>query len=147
MKRRLLRCLNRIKQPMSNEKGEGSMFWLMFFLLIFCILAYCSVDLYGYYSQRQKLVIGTNELIEVIKAENGYDATNRRQFDDLIQSQGLDPAKVTIKKATPKQVQRGNTVSLVVQMDYETIGLKPLGKELTLPITVTVNGLAHTFYR
>ncbi|WP_223264369.1 DUF4320 family protein [Paenibacillus sp. IHB B 3084] len=112
-----------------------------------CTLLYCSVDLYGYWSQRQKLIIGANELMEVMKAENGYQIANRRQFDNMIVTMGIDPAKVTITEATPRLVQRGNTLNLTVNMNYETIGLKPMGKRLDLPIHVSVEGLAHRFIR
>ncbi|MNI99239.1 hypothetical protein D3C76_1722420 [compost metagenome] len=71
---------------------------------------------------------------------------NREQFDRLVQKSGIDPARVTLT-ATPKQVARGETVIIETGMEYECIGLKPLGKTVKLPIRVKANGLAHTFFR
>lgn len=145
---RLQRIYEKLKFPLTNQRGGiASSISIIFSLLVACILLYCSVDLYGYWSQRQKLVIGANELMEVMKAENGYQITNRRQFDNMIVTMGIDPAKVTITEATPRLVQRGDTLKLSVEMNYETIGLKPMGKRLDLPIHVSVEGLAHRFIR
>lgn len=131
---------------LKDNRGEGHAIAIMFFLLVASIILYCSVDLYGVMSQRQKLTIASNELMEIMKSENGYDATNRSQFDELIRSQGLDPGKVTVQ-ATPKLVQRGAPLELVVSTNYNFIGLKPLGQELSVPITITTMGLAHTYLR
>ncbi|MNN40785.1 hypothetical protein D3C81_1548710 [compost metagenome] len=118
----------------------------MFFLLVASIILYCSVDIYGFMMQKQKLGIAANELMEIMKSENGYDEVNRSQFDELVRSQGLDPAKITVQ-ATPKLVQRGATLELNVSMDYTFIGLKPLGHEITIPNTFRTTGLAHTYLR
>lgn len=146
--RRFRRFYEKLKLPLRNQRGGiAGTLSIIFSILVSCTLLYCSVDLYGYWSQRQKLVIGANELMEVMKAESGYSISNRRQFDDMLITMGLDPSKVTISEATPKTVQRWETLTLTVQMNYETIGLKPLGKSLTLPIHVSADGLARTFIR
>ncbi|MDY7989823.1 DUF4320 family protein [Paenibacillus polymyxa] len=146
--KRFQRIYEKLKFPLRNQRGgiSGTVS-IIFSLLVGCMLLYCSVDLYGYWSQRQKLVIGANELMEVMKAESGYSISNRRQFDNMLVTMGLDPSKVTISEATPKSVQRWDTLTLTVQMNYETIGLKPLGKSLNLPIHVSSDGLARTFIR
>ncbi|SEL30608.1 DUF4320 family protein [Paenibacillus sp. OK003] len=132
--------------PLRNNIGAVSSIPLMFFVMIASVFLYLGIDAYGYISQQQKLTIASNELLEVIKAENGFDPVNREQFDRLLQKTGIDPAKVTLT-ATPKLVARGDTVVVESSMVYECIGLKPLGKTVKLPIRVQANGLAHTFFR
>ncbi|MCE3203480.1 DUF4320 family protein [Paenibacillus sonchi] len=138
--------LRRMRSVLSNNRGEGHAIAILFFLLIASIMLYCAVDVYGYMTQKQKLTIAANELMEIIKSENGYDATNRSQFDYLALSQGLNPAAISVE-ATPKLVQRGATIELNVSMNYRFIGLKPLGQEITIPIKVHTSGLAHTYLR
>lgn len=132
--------------PLRNNCGAVGSIPLMFFTLVAAIFLYLGIDLYGYIVQQQKLTVATNELLEIIKAENGYDSANREQFNRLIQKSGIDPARVTLT-ATPKLVERGNTVEIEASMEYECIGLKPLGKTVKLPIRVKQDGLARTFFR
>ena len=132
--------------PLRNNQGAVGSIPLMFFVMVASVFLYLGIDVYGYISQQQKLTIASNELLEVIKAENGFDAVNREQFDRLLQKTGIDPAKVTLT-ATPKLVARGETVVVEASMVYECIGLKPLGETVKLPIRVQANGLAHTFFR
>lgn len=132
--------------PLRNNRGAVGSIPLMFFMLVAAIFLYLGIDLYGYIVQQQKLTVATNELLEVVKAENGYDSVNREQFNRLIQKSGIDPARVTLT-ATPKLVERGNTVEVEASMEYECIGLKPLGKTVKLPIRVKQDGLARTFFR
>lgn len=138
--------LKRWSAPLSNSRGAVGSIPLMFFMLVAAIFLYLGIDLYGYIVQQQKLTVATNELLEIVKAENGYDSINREQFDKLVQKSGIDPAKVTLS-ATPKQVERGGTVVVEARMVYECIGLKPLGKTVELPIRVKQDGLARTFFR
>lgn len=132
--------------PLRNNRGAVGSIPLMFFVMVASVFLYLGIDVYGYISQQQKLTIAGNELLEVIKAENGFDAVNREQFDRLLQKTGIDPSKVTLT-ATPKRVDRGDPVTVEASMVYECIGLKPLGKTIKLPIRVETNGLAHTFFR
>jgi len=137
---------HRLKRFLMDERGVGAIPPLFLFLLIACILLYIAIDIYGYSIQKQKLLVAANEIIEIVKAENGFDAQTQNQFDALVQKLGLDPAKITVY-GTPKLVQRGSPVEVVARMEYETIGLKPLGKSLSVPIEVTVQGLARTYIR
>ncbi|KHF32066.1 hypothetical protein CM49_05734 [Paenibacillus sp. P1XP2] len=82
--------------PLRNNRGAVGSIPLMFFTLVAAIFLYLGIDLYGYIVQQQKLTVATNELLEVIKAENGYDSANREQFNRLIQKSGIDPARVTL---------------------------------------------------
>ncbi|RAI89603.1 uncharacterized protein DUF4320 [Paenibacillus pabuli] len=132
--------------PLRNNRGAVGSIPLMFFVMVASVFLYLGIDVYGYISQQQKLTIASNELLEVIKAENGFDAVNREQFDRLLQKTGIDPAKVTLT-ATSKRVDRGDPVTVEASMVYECIGLKPLGKTVKLSIRVEANGLAHTFFR
>ncbi|MGG1878807.1 DUF4320 family protein [Paenibacillus cisolokensis] len=138
--------MKKLLAPLKNNGGAVGSIPLMFFMLIASIFLYLGIDLYGYIVQQQKLTVATNELLEVVKAENGYDSVNREQFDRLIQKSGIDPTRVTLT-ATPKRVARGETVEIETSMVYECIGLKPFGETVKLPIRVKANGLAHTFFR
>lgn len=129
-----------------NNKGGVDSLPLMFFLLVACIFVYLFVDIYGYISLKQKITMAANEMIEIMKAENGFDATNKQQFDNFVQKLGLDPLKISVN-GTPKLVQRGTAIDFVARMEYECVGLKPFGKTVKIPIEVTANGLAHTFIR
>lgn len=135
-------------QPLRNQRGAiASTVTTMFSILVASILIYCCIDVYGYISLRQKVVIAVNEEMEVMKAENGFSQVNRQSFDRLLRGQGIDPSKVTITEATPKTVQRGETLVFKAHMDYDIIALKPLGKSLHVPINVQTVGLAHKYIR
>lgn len=141
-----MKILKRLIAPLSNQRGAIGSIQTIFFIFVASIFLYIGIDVYGYVSLQQKLTLANNELLEIIKAENGYDASNRTQYDDLLRKIGVDPSKVTLT-ATPKLVQRGESVEIESSIVYECIGLKPLGQTVRVPITVKVNGLAHTFFR
>jgi hypothetical protein len=141
-----MKVLKRLVAPLNNRHGAVGSIQTMFFIFVSSIFCYIGIDVYGYVSLQQKLTLANNELLEVIKAENGYDASNRASFDDLLRRNGVDPSKVMLT-ATPKLVQRGETVEIESSIVYECIGLKPMGQTVRVPIHVKVNGLAHTFFR
>lgn len=141
-----MKVLKSLIAPLKNNRGAVGSIQTIFFIFVASVFLYIGIDVYGYVSLQQKLTLANNELLEIIKAENGYDASNRTQYDDLLRKIGIDPSKVTLT-ATPKLVQRGESVEIESSIVYECSGLKPLGQTVRVPITVKVNGLAHTFFR
>lgn len=141
-----MNVLKRLTVPINNNHGAVGSIQTIFFIFVASIFLYIGIDAYGYVSLQQKLTLANNELLEIVKAENGYDASNRTQYDDLLRKIGIDPNEVTLT-ATPKLVQRGESVEVESSIVYECIGLKPLGQTVRVPINVKANGLAHTFFR
>ncbi|GGG06215.1 hypothetical protein GCM10010912_58540 [Paenibacillus albidus] len=138
MKRRL----NTFK---TSEQGDGiiSVFFLMMITLIISLLA---VTIVQYVMIRSNLRTATNEVLQVMKVENGADALTRQRFDDLLQSMGMNPGKVTFT-ATNKPVQRGDVLEVTAVRQYDVFALKAVGVYYSVPIKVHVSGLAHKFYR
>lgn len=133
-------------RPFRNNKGISQALLIPITLAIFVLLAYVSVDVFGYFSVRNKLNTAVNEQLEIMKVENGYDSASRSQFDTFVTKLGIDPSKVTVR-ATSKTVQRGDPLSIEAEMDYETIALKPLGQSFSWRIVAKSNGLAHRLIR
>lgn len=133
------------KQFIRSERGDGiiSFFFLMMIVLIIALIV---VSIVQYLMIRSNLRTAANEVLQVMKVENGADQLTRMRLDSLLQSMGMNPAKVSLV-ATPKPVQRGDRLEISVTREYNVFALKAVGVNYTIPITVRIPGLAHVFYR
>ncbi|MEC0167369.1 DUF4320 family protein [Paenibacillus graminis] len=95
---------------------------------------------------RNNLRTASNEVLQIMKVENGADYATRQQFNMLLAKMGMDPSKVSFE-ATPKPLQRGDLVEVTVSYPYRVFALKLVGSDYTVPITVHVSGLAHKYIR
>jgi hypothetical protein len=82
----------------------------------------------------------------MMKSENGLDSAMRRRFSELTAALRLDGLNIQMD-GTPKTVQRGDMLELRVQGRYKINSLKPFGKELSVPLSMRLHGLAHTYVR
>lgn len=119
---------------------------LLFSLFLSLVFIYLITDIYGYIATKQNLKRALSETLTIVKAENGYDNSTRIIFDGIAAKLGLKTGAITVS-GTPKTVQRGDLVELNANTEYVVKGLKPLDHELTVPIEITVSGLAHTKIR
>lgn len=136
---------SKIHAFIKGQKGD----WIIAIpiaILISLILMLLVVSIYQSYEIRSKLRTATNEVLQIVKVENGADSTTRAHFDDLLKRMGMDPNKVEFH-ATPKTVQRGDLVEVTASKDYNVFALKAIGVDYTIKITVTSTGLAHKFIR
>lgn len=128
-----------------SEKGDA-LIGVFFFLMITLIVALLAVTIVQYVMIRSNLRTASNEVLQVMKVENGADAITRQRFDGLLRSMEMDPGKVSFT-ATTKPVQRGDVLEVTAVREYEVFALKAVGVYYTVPIKVHVSGLAHKFYR
>ncbi|MEK5163181.1 DUF4320 family protein [Paenibacillus sp. FSL R5-0527] len=128
-----------------SERGDA-LFGIPFAVLIFMILALIAVTVIEYSILRANIRTAANEMLQVMKIENGADSKTRQRFNELLTNMGLDPAKVTFQ-ATPKLVQRGDLVEVTATREYDVFALKALGVHYTTTIRVHVSGLAHKYIR
>ncbi|MDF9841933.1 MULTISPECIES: DUF4320 family protein [unclassified Paenibacillus] len=128
-----------------SERGDG-IISIFFLLLIVLIISLITVSIIQYVMIRSNLRTAANEVLQVMKVENGADQATRTRFDGLLQSMGMNPAKVFFT-ATPKPVQRGDLLEVTAIREYNVFALKAVGVNYTVPIQVHVSGLAHKFYR
>lgn len=143
----LMDKMSKFRSLVRNEKGGvGNLYVLLFSILIFCIFMLLSVSVYQIYVKRDVIQTAANEVLQVMKVENGADSTTRSKFDDLLRKQGMDPSKVKFT-ATPKLVQRGDVLEIQASVDHNIFGLKAVGIDYTMKIKVHISGLAHKFIR
>lgn len=136
---------NILKRFIKGESGELTL-TLIFSVLIAFILIGCGVTATQYSIVKSNLKNGANETLQVMKLENGADATTHRIFNDFMRSYGMDPNHITFV-ATPKTVQRGDSVQIDVSTPYKLWILKIIGYDQTVTITAHASGLAHKFIR
>ncbi len=135
----------RWQQFYRSERGDG-IISIFFLLLIVLIISLITVSIIQYVMIRSNLRTAANEVLQVMKVENGADQATRARLDGLLQSMGMNPAKVSFT-ATPKPVQRGDLLEVTAIREYNVFALKAVGVNYTVPIQVHVSGLAHKFYR
>ncbi|MNW44587.1 hypothetical protein D3C74_218250 [compost metagenome] len=87
-----------------------------------------------------------NEVLQLVKVENGAGSSTRAKFNDLLTKMGMDPSLVTFQ-ATPKLVQRGDQVEIVATREYNVFALKAIGVDYSVQIKVKTVGLAHKYIR
>lgn len=133
------------KKFLKDEKGDG-VFTFLIAILISMILMLIAVSIYQAYSINRYLDTAASETLTIMKFQNGADSNTEAQFKDLIKRSGLDPNKVSIY-ATPKTVQRGESIELKATYPYRVFALKAIGVDYEIQIQAKATGLAHKFVR
>ncbi|WP_213595219.1 DUF4320 family protein [Paenibacillus woosongensis] len=119
---------------------------ITFGILIALILLLIAVSVYEYRTLKSDIRTAANEVLQIMKVENGADSSTRRKFDDLLIAAGLDPSKVNFV-ATPKSVQRGDFLQVVATREYNIFALKSVGVDHSITMRVQVSGYAHKYIR
>lgn len=139
------RFKNFFKKLLGDQRGEAFL-TLPYAIFLMIILLFVSIDGGGYMVTKWKLRTACSETLTLMKMENGFDLNIEAKFDEFLTKLGLNPSEVNVV-ATPKLVQRGDVINIKADYDYKLFCLKPLGQELTWPITVELSGLAQEFIR
>ncbi len=128
-----------------SRSGEGliSGFYVMFVLAVILFMA---VEVAAYSMCAWKLYGACGEIMEMMKGENGLDGNMERQFQELLVSLNLLEFDIRLE-GTPKTVQRGEMMELKAWGRYPIRSLRPFGKELSVPFSLRLHGLAHTYIR
>lgn len=128
-----------------SRSGEGliSGFYVMFVLAIILFLA---VEIAAYSMSAWKLYGACGEIMEMMKGENGLDGDMERKFREMMVSLNLMDFDIRLE-GTPKTVQRGELMELKVWGRYPVRSLRPFGKELSVPFSLRLQALAHTYIR
>ncbi|ADG81676.1 hypothetical protein Tfer_2282 [Thermincola ferriacetica] len=129
-----------------DQKGE-SMLTLPVLILIVCMVLYMGVDIFGIYVTNQKLRTVVSETLTVMKMYNGWDERAEAFYNDMLTKVGLDPTRVKIdeRTLTDENINRGDMVTLEISTTYKVRSLKPLNKEIIVPIRVRLSGVAQMF--
>ncbi|QDA30210.1 DUF4320 family protein [Paenibacillus polymyxa] len=135
----------RIKQFIVGKRGEF-FFTFLFALFIGIIIALIGSSIIQHFFYKVNLKTATNEILQIVKVQNGADYHTRQQFNDLLVKLNIDPTKVTFY-ATPMRVQRGDPVQVTAEMQYQVFGLKLIGVDLSVPVRAQSDGLAHKYIR
>lgn len=138
--------MNSLRTTLKEQRGFVESPVLLFSLFLSLVFIYLVTDIYGYIETKQKLKRALSETLTIVKAENGYDDSTRIVFDRIAAKLALPTATITVS-GTPKTVQRGDLIELKANTEYVVKGLKPLDYQLTVPIDISVSGLAHTKIR
>lgn len=80
----LMDMMSKFRSLVRNEKGGvGNLYVLLFSILIFCIFMLLSVSVYQIYAKRDVIQTAANEVLQIMKVENGADSTTRSKFDEI----------------------------------------------------------------
>ncbi|MEL7622039.1 MAG: DUF4320 family protein [Clostridiales bacterium] len=134
-----------MRELWGNRSGEGliSGFYVMFVL---AIILFVAVEIAAYSMSAWKLYGACGEIMEMMKGENGLDGDMERKFREMLVSLNLMDFDIRLE-GTPKTVQRGELMELKAWGRYPIRSLRPFGKELTVPFSLRLQGLAHTYIR
>ncbi|MNW32166.1 hypothetical protein D3C74_91020 [compost metagenome] len=133
------------KKFLKDEKGDG-VFTFLFIVLISMILMLLAVSIFQSYAIGRNLNTATSETLSIMKFDNGADSSTEAKFRDLIRKMGMDPNKVSFY-ATPKTVQRGETIEVKASYTYKVFALKAIGVDYEFDINSYASGFAHKFIR
>ncbi|WP_139293573.1 DUF4320 family protein, partial [Mycobacterium tuberculosis] len=75
--------------------------------IIVIFFLFLVINLFQVGMERTAMKSTVNEIMQIMKVENGSDGSTKEKFNSLLEKNGLDPSKV-IYTATPKLVQRGD---------------------------------------
>lgn len=137
--------IKRLRRFGREDKGDAFIS-ITFVILIALILLLIAVSVYEYRTLKSDIRTAANEVLQIMKVENGADSGTRRKFDDLLIAAGLDPSKITFV-ATPKTVQRGDFLQVVATREYNIFALKAVGVDHSITMRVQVSGYAHKYIR
>ena len=128
-----------------EQSGEGLLGGL-YIMLILAIILFVAVEVASYSMSAWKLYGAAEEVMEMMKSQNGLDGAIAQRFNELAVALRLDGLEARIT-GTPKTVQRGDLLELHVQGRYKIYSLRPFGQELSVPMSLRLHGLAHTYIR
>ena len=128
-----------------RESGEGIISGL-YVMFVLAIVLFVAVEVASYSMSAWKLYGACGEIMDMMKGENGLDGAMEHRFRELLAALNLGDLGIRLE-GTPKTVQRGDLLELRARGRYPIKGLRPLGRELSVSISVTLRGLAHTYVR
>lgn len=134
-----------MKNLIKREDGDSHVS-ILFYSLIVTFFVMFGLSIWQYTEAKGIINSAANEVLQVMKVQNGANAQTRQQFNDLLVRAGMDPSKVTFQ-ATSQTVQRGDVLEIKASRTVDIYGAKILGLTFSLPINVKVTGLAHKLIR
>jgi hypothetical protein len=137
--------LKRLRCYINDQRGE-SIITLPIVIMFIIIVLYIGIDVIGAFTTYEKLQRATTETLTLMKMENGWDNNTEGYFNSMLSREGLRLSDVQFT-ATPKQVQRGEIVTIQASTNYEVRSLRPLNRTISLPINIEISGLAQEFIR
>ncbi|WP_171718373.1 DUF4320 family protein [Paenibacillus phytohabitans] len=136
---------HKVEQLLRREDGDSHVSILIYSLIVIFFL-FLGLSIWQYTEAKSTINSAANEVLQVMKVQNGANAQTRQQFNDLLVRSGMDPSTVTFQ-ATPQTVQRGDLLEIKASKVVDIYAAKILGLTFTLPINVKVTGLAHKLIR
>ena len=127
------------------QSGEGLLSGL-YVMLILAIVLFLAVEIAAYGMSAWKLYGACDEIMAMMKAENGLDSAMALRFRELTVTLRLEHLNIRLE-GTPKTVQRGDILELRAEGRYPIRSLRPFGKEFSVAIGLRLHGLAHTYIR
>jgi len=118
----------------------------LYVTLILAVVMFTAVEVASYSMSAWKLYGAAGEIMEIMKSENGLDAAGQRRFKELTTSLGLNDLDPRAS-GTAKTAQRGDLLELKVTARYAARSLRPFGKDIIVPINISLHGLAHAYIR
>jgi hypothetical protein len=128
-----------------NQSGEGIISGL-YVMFILAVVLFVAVEVAAYSMSAWKLYGACGEIMEMMKGENGLDSLMEARFRELLTALNLLDLDVRLE-GTPKTVQRGELLELKAWGRYPVRSLRPFGQELSVPFSLRLHGLAHTYIR
>ena len=128
-----------------EQSGEGLIGGLYTMLVLMMVL-FLAVEVAAYGTSVWKLYGACGEILDMMKSANGLDSAMRQRFQELVAVLHLEELDVRLE-GTPPAVQRGDLLELRARGRYPIRSLRPLGKELSIGVSLRLYGLAHTYIR
>jgi CheY-specific phosphatase CheX len=128
-----------------DQSGEGLISGL-YTMMVLVVILFLAVEIAAYGMLVWKLYGACDEIMDMMKAENGLDAAMRQRFRELTAALHLEELDLRLD-GTPPTVQRGDLLELKAQGQYKIRSMRPLGREFSVPVSVRLHGLAHTYIR
>jgi hypothetical protein len=128
-----------------NQSGEGLISGL-YVMLILAVILFAAVEIAAYSMSAWKLYGACGEIMEMMKGETGLDGSMEEKFQELLAALNLLDLDIHLE-GTPKTVQRGDLLELKAWGRYPVRSLRPFGRELSVPFSLRLHGLAHTYIR
>ena len=128
-----------------EQSGEGLLSGL-YVMLVLAIILFIAVEITAYGVSTWKLYGACDEIMAMMKAENGLDNAMVLRFRELMTALRLDHLDIRLE-GTQKMVQRGDLLELKAEGRYPIRSLRPFGREFSITIGLRLHGLAHTYVR
>lgn len=138
--------MRKLVRFLKGERGAGGLASFYVISIIAIILCLVSVAIIRYAMIKSNMKTAANEVLQVMKVENGADYKTHARFDELLKKMNMDPSTVTFT-ATPKTKQRGDLLEVTATREYNVFPLKMFGDDYNITIVVHTAGLAHKYIR